>query len=760
MPIALPGVSVSTPPAQARAGGLLRVVSGQELDRRDAQSRADEAARRQSALQLHELDLGAYIRNTWMMFRNHRNTNQGADSLNNRLLRAQRMIEGKYDSAKLTEIQKFGGSEVYSRLVSGKCRGATALMRDVYLGPDRPWDIQPQPDPPVPPGVLDHIIQLIQIEAATLAQSGQPAIPEQLHARQMGLLHAAVQAARQQALMQANSTADKIEDMLVEGKFYDSLAEFLTDLPIFPYAVLKGPVVRMVPQIVWNGNAASIRQQARMFWERVSPFDFYWTPGVSRIEDADTLERKRFTRADLNALIGLPGYDEQAVRGAIDDYRRGLREWLDSPDTEQAINEGRENPNLNRSGIIEGLEFNGMIQGDMLLANGADPKTIPDIDRDYNVQCWVVGRYTLKTQINPMPRQRHPYYVTSFEKVPGTVHGHGLPDLLEDIQEISNAALRATVNNLSIASGPQVVIDEEALSPTENGDELYPWKRWRISRDPMGNPSAKPVEFFQPASNVQENLQVLQYANTMADEASAIPRYVTGESLSGGAGRTASGLSMLMNNAQKMLQTVAGNIDRDVMAPLLDGMYDLIMLTDTTGVLTGQESIRVRGVNVAVQRETERQKQLQFLQITGNPIDAQIIGPMGRARVLRAVAANMGLPDDVVPDDQTMQSQLDAQKQMAAAGQALTAAGAGGPPGSAPQAPGGPPSPAQPGGPPGGAPGGPPSPGSTPGGGGVGPSPPGAGGHSLPNPAPQPGPSAHSDHAPPFNAFQQHQGAI
>src|SRR4029077_10101094 len=174
--------------------------------------------------------------------------------------------------------------------------------------------------------------------------------------------------------------------------------------------------------------------------------------------------------------------------------------------------------------------------------------------------------------------------------------------------------------------------------------------------DPLGN-QREPVTFFQPQSNAQELLLVINSMNTMADEQSAIPRYLTGESLSGGAGRTSSGLAMLMNNAQKVLQTVASNVDEDVMDPLLSYLYDMIMLTDTSGILTGEEQIRVRGTTVAIQRETERQKQLQFLQITANPIDMQIVGEIGRARILRAISSYLGLPDDIILDDQTLQSQ-------------------------------------------------------------------------------------------------------
>ncbi len=664
MPNAIAGVTSSTPPASSRAGGasFLRVVSNAELDAQEQErlTAQVEAGRRSTP----QNDLGSFVRQRWMVMRNHRN--QGNDPLNYRLLRAQRMFEGKYDPDKLREIKKFGGSEVYSRIVAVKCRGATSLLRDVYLGADRPWDIEPQPDPPVPPDVRANIIQLVSAEVVGMSQAGQKPTPDQLKMRYQGLMHAAQQAARRNATQQANAAADKINDILLAGGFYDSLAKFLVDLPLFPFACIKGPVVRMAPKLTWTGGRPLIRNVPQMFWERIDPFNLYWSPGASCIEEAEIIERKRLTRSDLNALIGLPGYDEAAVRGALQDYDNGLRDWLDYPDTEEALNQGRENPYLNLSHMIDTIEYHGNVQGRMLLENGFDARLIPDLDRDYAVQTWVVGRYTLKTQLNPNPLQRHPYFVTSFEKVPGTVAGHGLPDILEDMQEVCNAALRALVNNMAIASGPQAVINEDCLSPTENADELYPWKRWKVTNDPMGN-TRPPVEFFQPQSNSQELMMVYTQVSNLADDISAIPRYVTGESLSGGAGRTASGLSMLMGNSSKILQTVAANIDIDVARPLLEALYNLIMLTDTTGMLTGEEQIQVNGVNVAVQKETERQKQLQFLQITANPIDAPIVGELGRARVLRSVASNLGLPDDIVPDDQSLQQQLQAKQQLAAA---------------------------------------------------------------------------------------------
>jgi hypothetical protein len=354
----------------------------------------------------------------------------------------------------------------------------------------------------------------------------------------------------------------------------------------------------------------------------------------------------------LNDLLDLPGYNTDEVRAVLDEYGRGgLADDWDTTDSERAVMESRENPQTNRSGMISCLEFHGNVQGRMLLEYGMTENEIPDPMRDYFVQAWLIGTHIIKVQLSPSPRKRHSYFITSFEKVPGTPVGNGLPDILSDVQEVANASLRALVNNLSISSGPQVVVNDDRLAPDEDGEELYPWKRWHVQSDPMGNNSQVPVSFFQPLSNANELLGVYQQFNNMADELSAIPKYLSGQGV-GGAGRTASGLAMLMGNASKILQTVAANIDRDVLDPLLTQLFDMLMLTDQSGMLTGQEQVRVMGVNVAIQRETQRARQLEFLQITANPLDAQIVGPKGRAAVLRSVSQTIGLDSaSIVPTD-------------------------------------------------------------------------------------------------------------
>jgi len=663
--------------------GVLRVVPPAQLEAQiKAQDEKKAAADTQALSETALVNLAAHIRTQYDMFSNHRN--DASAGWSERLLVALRAFNGQYDADKLGKIRQFGGSEVYARIVAMKCRGASSLLRDVYLTPDKPWGVTPPTDPDVPASVMENVQKLVMGEVANLQRAGQPIDPDMIRDRVMQLHEASRQAEKKQGMKRARLAEDKIEELLDEGGFYKALSEFLVDLPLFPIACIKGPVVKIVPTVAWGTTGQpTIEQQPRLIWYRVSPFDLYMTPGASDVDDAEIIERLRFSRSDLNDMLDLPGFDVEAVRAVLEEYGAGgLVDNWDTTDSERAAQESRENPRFNRSGMIACLEYHGSVQGKLLIEYGMTKEQIPDELRDYSIQAWLIGRHVVKCQFSPSPRKRHPYFITSFEKVPGTPIGNGLPDILADVADVCNATLRALVNNLSIASGPQVVVNVDRLADGEDVENMHPWKRWHMKSDPMGNNSQEPVSFFMPESNAQQLLQVYKEFNNIADELSAIPKYQTGGGASGGAGRTASGLAMLMTNASKILQTVAANVDRDVMGPALLQLYDMMMLTDTSGVLRGDEAITIMGVNVAVQRETQRSRQLEFLQITGNPLDMQILGPRGRATVLRKVAGDIGLPgEEIVPSEDKLEQMEQQQQQQQQQMQQAAAAAQGNQPG-------------------------------------------------------------------------------
>jgi len=637
---AVPGVSVGSPksiPLRGQGRGLVRVVGQDELDAAEKRSK--------SLAKVDEdviTDLAKHIRTRFEKAVRHRRV-IGVDD---ELIRDMRAYNGQYDPGKLAEIQAFGGSAVYSRMMAMKCRGATALLRNVYMNSDRPWQLEPTADPVVPDSIDAHVKQLVASEVISANRMGAMIPQEKVAERFENLYEAVKLAERRKAADEAKDAQRKIDEMLELGGFYEALSEFLADLPVYKYAVIKGPTTRRHTELKWVKGKMESHESAEFFWDRVSPWDIWFSPGATNIKNTETFERQRLSVNDLYNLKGLPGYRDKDIDWIIETYeQRGFKEWIQIFDYERALMEGRNNA-LDDT-YINAVEYHGYVLGRYLQEYGIK---VDDPLKPYFITAWMVDRKIFKAMLNPAPRLRVPYYVSSFDKQPGSLFGNGIPAMANDLTDVINATLRALVNNLSISSGPQVTINTELMAPNASTD-LYPWKKWLTISDPT-NPQAKAVDFFQPDSNSQQLMAVIDKFSTMLDDVSTIPRYLTGSGQAGGAGRTASGLSMLINNANKTLQNVADNIDTDVFRPLIGMLYDMIMLTDTTGMLRGDENIVVDGVRQAAKQEQDLSRQLEFLNLINNPNYQAMLGPGETARVLQSIADNLGMEIKVKnPDD-------------------------------------------------------------------------------------------------------------
>jgi hypothetical protein len=162
------------------------------------------------------------------------------------------------------------------------------------------------------------------------------------------------------------------------------------------------------------------------------------------------------------------------------------------------------------------------------------------------------------------------------------------------------------------------------------------------------------IQFFQPQTNVQDLLTVIEKFYQFADDFSMIPRYMSGNDRVGGPGRTASGLSMLLNAANKGLKGVVSNIDTNVITPMLERLYNYNMLFDADQTIKGDSSVMARGAVSLMQLETLQLRRNEFLQATANPYDMPIVGQEGRAAILREIAKGLEMDvHSVVPKHPT-----------------------------------------------------------------------------------------------------------
>jgi hypothetical protein len=593
------------------------------------------------------------------------------------MLRALRQRNGQYEPDKLQQIKAQGGSEIYMMITEVKCRAAESWLRDILLDQGTPpWDIVPTPIPDLSPNDRREIQDIFASEVLTMLQENQKAPTKEEMAQIKEMVS---QDYRFKILQDAQNRADKmklkIEDQFAQGGWADSFNDFVTDLVTFPAAFIKGPIVRRQRTLGWKTVAGRtvVEPTERLApeFERVDPFRIYPEPGITRIEEGYLFEHHPLSRSDLSDLIGVPGYDEDAIRRILDEGSGPS--WINE-DVELIKNEEERKfySYMRPTDVFDALEFWGKVSGKMLREWGLTEEEVPDEAQEYDANVWMIGNYVIKAVLNYDPLGQKPYCKTSFIKCPGAFWGKGIPEIIEDIQNVCNAAARALVNNMGIASGPQVEVNLERIPPNEDITQMSPWKIWQVTNDPVGS-SAPAVRFTQPEDNANTLVAVYDKFARLADDHSGIPAYLYGNTDVQGAGRTSSGLSMLMGAAGKGIRQVVGHIDGDVIKPIVQRQFVYNMRYDEDESIKGDVQVVARGaVNLAV-KETVNVRRIEFLNATANEIDMSIMGRDGRAAILREVAKGLQMPvDELIPsrDKLAYQTRVAAAAEQAQAQQA------------------------------------------------------------------------------------------
>lgn len=673
----------SRAPGVTNVGGFMEMRSAAQLeqDELDRQREAEEAIS-SPVIQA----LAGYVKSRWNEARMAKQ-----NTVEKRMLQSVRQRRGEYDPEVKNRLKAQNSTLIYMMITSNKCRAAGAWLREAVA--QMPWSCEPTPVPDVSDDVKEAITQY----TAELIEKDMKLgiFPTKFEVMQcmLALKDQAFVRTQEMAKQRAERMSLKMKDQLLEGHFAEAMDQFVDDLVTFPAAILKGPVVRVRPQLKWGpqdeeGNfTVNVEDCFKLEWERVDPFDIYPAPDATEIDDGYLIERHKLSREELVSLREVEGYNADAINKVLEQYgRTGLQDRIQI-DMDKPMAEGKqyyaaENP----SQLIDAYEFWGSVQGTMLIDWGMGEDEVSDPLAEYSINAWLVGDYIIRAVLNPDPLHRKPYYKTSWENVPGSFWGNSVPDLCRDVQGVCNAAARALVNNMSIASGPQTVVDISRLPKGEALTEMYPWKIWQVNGDQLGG-QGSPVTFFQPGSNSQELMQIYQQFSALADEHTGIPRYMAGDS-AGGAGRTASGLSMLLSNAGKSIKNVVSSIDR-IMKPAIERLYMYNMRYLPDPELKGDVNIVVKGVMALTASEQQSQRLNEFLNVAlSNPTVNQIVGPEGIAYMLREVAKNLGMDTDrIVPDvpilrarqaEQAMQAAL--QQQAAMQQQAMGQPQAGGTP--------------------------------------------------------------------------------
>ncbi len=594
--------------------------------------------------------LGAYIRRQWDA------AYDAKIEIEDIMHRALRQRNGKYEADKQRYISSFGGSDIYMRVTDVKCIAAESLLRDILLDSGTPpWDIAPTPIPELTPE-----------EDADLKSAFAEEVVRQITATQSSLSPAELRAFeetfrqqyRQEMYRAANNRVAamklKIADQFAQGGWAESFSTFITDIVTFPAAFLKGPVVRRQRKLGYekqaDGTTKVVTEEVMApEFNRVDPFAIYPEPGITELKDGYVFEHHLMSTADLSNLIGVAGYDEPVIRDLL--AKGAPVSWLHRTQQQQKdIEERKFRAWDRRTEMYDALEFWGKVSGRLLLEWGMNPSEVPDPARMYDANIWMVGGQVLKAVLNYDPLGRKPYVKASFRKAPGAFWGRGIPEIISDLQGVCNGAMRSLVNNMAIASGPMVEINLDRWPSNQPIRTLEPWMILQTQGSVLGaNDPA--VRFHQPVDNSDKLMMVYEKAAALADIHSGIPAVNSGDFNVQGAGRTSSGLSMLIGEAGKGIRDVIMSIDLQVIKPIVEQQFMYNMRFDKDESIKGDVQIITKGAHNLATRDTDNVRRLEMLdRVAGNPLLAEIVGIEGISTLLKATAKGINLDgDEFVP---------------------------------------------------------------------------------------------------------------
>ena len=439
------------------------------------------------------------------------------------------------------------------------------------------------------------------------------------------------------AMVAAKKMEKKIKDQLEESKASKHLRSTAFEMALFGTGIMKGPFAVDKEYANWSdeGEYDPIYKLIPQV-SHVSIWDFYPDPDATRIDDAQyCFERHRLNRSQLRALKKRPYFRSDAIEECIDAGENFNREYW-----EDTLKDYQQYTDVNR---FEVLEYWGVMDISDLEEAGMDiPAEFDGMD-EVHANAWVCNNKLIRLVINPFKPMRIPYMAVPYEINPYSFFGVGLAENMEDTQTLMNGFMRMAVDNAVLSGNLLIEIDETNLVPGQDMS-IYPGKVFRRQAGAPGQ-----AIFGTKFPNVAgENMQLFDKARQLADESTGFPSFAHGQTGVSGVGRTASGISMLMNAASGSIKTVIKNIDDYLLRPLGEGLFQFNMQFDFDPEIKGDLEVKARGTESLMANEVRSQRLMQFLQITSNPM----LAPFSKTSyIIREIAKSLELDPDKVTNN-------------------------------------------------------------------------------------------------------------
>ena len=447
------------------------------------------------------------------------------------------------------------------------------------------------------------------------------------------------------AAMAASEMEKYVHDQLDATNAITVLRHVFFEMALLGTGVLKGPfnyeqlINRWMenPETGSRDYVPSSKLVPKL--EAVSCWDFYPDPNAVNMEDAEyAIQRHVLNRSQMRDLINRPLFREDAVRRC---FEMG---YSYTPRAFESSLQDRENMNEFEKDRFEVYEYWGIMDKAFVEEAGLPIEMEDDLD-EVQVNAWVsASGQVLRLTLNPFTPERLPFSVCPYELNPYQFFGVGIPENMEDSQQIMNGHARMAIDNLALAGNLVFDIDETMLVPGQDMS-VYPGK---IFRRQSGMPGQS-IHGLKFPNTANENMMMFDRFRQLADESTGMPSYSHGQTGIQSTTRTAAGMSMLMGASALNIKTVVKNIDDYLLRPLGESLFSWNMqFNDDSPKIVGDIEIRARGTSSLMQKEVRSQRLMTFMQTASNPSLAPFVK---WHTILREIAKTLDIdPEKVIND--------------------------------------------------------------------------------------------------------------
>lgn len=524
-------------------------------------------------------------------------------------------------------------SRVVVNIVRPKVDQAKARMCEILLPvDDRNWGIKPTPIPEIKDMTGN---KTPTVDPATGQPTGLTADDE---------ARFVIEAAKKAS----DAMQESIDDSLTECNFNGESRNMVENGVLLGTGVMYGPFPENQTSRVWIPEAdGSQRMQENSSIvpssASLDPWNVYFDPscGNNHQRGRGFFIKRDVTRKELRRLIGLPGYDEEAIKSVLMNQPCRVR-----------VAEGRVVRETIRNDSYEMWTYHGEIEPDemeTLSERMGDPLT----DVSFGVLV-MINDVVIGAMDSWVADKSLPVDVWNWRKADDSPFGYGLPDELEHQQRVVNAAWRQVMDNGRTSLGGQIVMKKGTILPQDGNYEIVPNKVWLAKDDTVDVKQAFAV--FEFNSHLQELLAVAQAAMQFADQETSMPQMMGGEK--GTAPETVGGMIMLSNNSNTVLRMRVKLYDDCVTKPHIRRYYDWKMMNDENPDIKGDYEIDARGSTALIERDLANQGMLNLANITSNP---RYIPHLDDRKELTAILKAFKInPEEVMKDEAKAEQDMQA----------------------------------------------------------------------------------------------------